>query len=324
MVDTKHATVVALGVFDGVHLGHQELLREGFFAKKKLSMPLIAMSFHPHPGTLLDSQDRYTRLLTPPSERRVLLEHLGTDQYLSVPFTRDLSRLLPKEFATQYLSERLNARVVVCGFNFSFGYRGLGKPKDLSEYGEHLGFRVIEVPPYEVGESPASSTRVRLLLDEGNVKEANLLLGRPYIVTGTVVRGDGRGRKIGFPTCNIKVSPDKLLPGVGVYEGLIRVNIYNEIKTHIAVINIGTRPTFDGLDVRMEVHIPGLSGDFYSRRMQILFLNRLRDEKRFDNADSLIRQIKKDIISARQIPVNEALNFNLIHAYDRILASELP
>lgn len=325
-------TIVALGVFDGVHLGHQALFREAARVRAETGLPLLALTFHPHPRTMTGHPDGYGRLLTPSAEKAALIEDCGADYLVTLPFTREMASTPARDFAAKYLARELGARHVVCGFSFTFGHRGAGKPQDLVEWGKELDFGVRVVPPFVAGDDAVSSTRIRAALDGGDVAEAALCLGRPYCVSGKVATGDGRGHRIGIPTSNLSVSEDKVLPGNGVYAAQVRVVVSGgkssstpgvAIRQFSAVVNVGTRPTFDGSGVRVEAHIPGFAGRLYGRGIQVFFVERLRDERRFPDAAALKTQVEQDI--ERVLAASrKARSFTLPRAYDRMLALELP
>ncbi len=214
--------VAALGVFDGVHTGHQALLKEALQSGKSLGTPVCVVTFHPHPKNLLMKARSPVSLLTPRDEKRELLSDLGLDLYWEMPFTRQLAQTPPLDFVRKYLLEALRVSHVVCGFNFTFGDRGRGTPADLVNWGNEYGFKVSVIPPHLSGGEVVSSTRIRAYLESGRVEQAWECLGRPYCVYGTVEHGDGRGRGIGIPTSNILVPEDKMIPGNGVYAALVR------------------------------------------------------------------------------------------------------
>lgn len=316
--------IVALGMFDGVHSGHQALFREALGIRDQTGLPVLALTFHPHPRTVIGGPNGYHTLLTPKEEKIMLLEELGIDLYWSIPFTRELAYMGPEDFARRYLTQHLSAKYVVCGFDFTFGRKGSGKPEHLEAWQDDLGFRVRVVEPYVVDGQAVSSTRIRKDLAQGKVEDARALLGRPYCLSGKVSHGHGCGRKIGFPTSNIEVPCEKLLPAGGVYAAAVRVMLLEEARP--AVVNIGTRPTFGGTKIQVEIHIPGFSGDLYGRNMHAFLTHRLRDERKFPDVATLQAQISKDLCSARD-KWHEAAwphSFTLIRAYDRMLAQELP
>lgn len=321
--------VVALGVFDGVHVGHQKLLAEACRLKIDEGLPLIVLTFYPHPRTVTGSPDRYSCLLTPPQEKAYLMEEAGADYLWTVPFTQELATMTPADFVDVYLTGRLRTKIAVCGFNFSFGYRGAGKAEDLKEFGRMRGFSVSVVPPMTADGEIVSSSRIREYLKQGYVEQAAVFLGRPYCLFGRVVRGDGRGRTLGIPTCNLEVPGNKLIPLNGVYAAFVRATIPGEVSGpgsggllggRMAVVNIGTRPTFGGKDVRVEVHVPGLSGDLYGAFMQVFLTRYLRPEKKFEDASALCAQIAEDVRSA----LAGAHSFTLPAAYDKMLSTQVP
>lgn len=336
----EKGTIAALGVFDGVHLGHLALFSEAASCRARSGLPLVAMTFHPHPRTLTGEPNGYTRLLTPPEEKAALIEDAGAGYLLTVPFTREFASTPPYEFARRFLRDQLHARHVICGFNFTFGFRGAGTPQDLVDWDADLGFSVSVVPAFAAGQSAVSSSMVRAALVDGDVSEAAQCLGRPYCVSGTVVAGEGRGHKIGIPTSNVDVPADKLLPGNGVYAALARVMVSLDeaaameaghgsqgsygIRSSLAVANVGTRPTFDGQGVRLEVHMPGFEGQLYRRVMQVFFLARLRREVKFPSAAALLAQVEEDVRAAREAAQHKGSSFTMPGAYDRMLASSLP
>ncbi len=275
--------VAALGVFDGVHLGHRELFREATRVKKALGAPTCAVTFHPHPRSLTAVNGNGVRLLTPPDEKRELMADLGADCYWQIPFDEKLARTPAEDFARRYLADILEAKHVVCGFNFTFGYMGKGTSENLVSWGHELGFGVSVIPPFVMKGEVVSSTRIRRALEEGRVEEAAECLGRRYCISGRVVRGDGKGGSMGIPTANLAVEDDKVIPRTGVYAALAQMApayFGAGPSTLPAVVNIGTRPTFGGGDLRVEAHVPGISGDLYGGVMRVFFITRLRDEDR--------------------------------------------
>lgn len=320
---------VALGVFDGLHLGHQALLARAREIKENTGFPVLVMTFHPHPRTLTGHPNGYDRSLTPAAEKTHLAEDLGADYFLSVAFTRELAATLPLDFVHRYLVSGVSAGHVVCGFNFTFGHRGQGTPSDLERWGLSGGFDVTVVPPFEVGGDTVSSTRIRNALKAGDVTEAAACLGRPYCLYGRVAHGDGRGHRIGVPTSNVAVPSDKVVPGKGVYAALARVPGEHGPLSFPSLVNVGTRPTFGGEGVRVECHIPGFDGILYDRAMQVFFLERVRDERRFPDASSLRAQVRDDVEFLRSgfAPDGawrKAGSFTLPRGYDRMLQADLP
>jgi riboflavin kinase/FMN adenylyltransferase len=319
--------IAAIGAFDGLHRGHKELFKTALKIKDKTGLPVVAVTFQPHPKSLIKSCREYTALLTTEQEKKMLLENMGIDYFWAIPFTVDVSRLSPREFIRHYLCTLVRAQHLVCGFNFTFGYRGQGTPKFLEEIGVDMGFKVTVVPPFTVHGELVSSTRIRQLLADGRVDEVIDLLGRPYCVFGEVVRGDGIGRQMGTPTSNIDFPCDKLLPTAGVYAVFVR-DKGSEVRP--AVANVGVRPTFGGSRTRVEVHIPGFSGELYGGSMQVFFMKYIRGERKFSSRELLRNQIEADIKTALSVlgPLGVEFpgrdSFTLIGAYDRISHANLP
>ncbi len=316
--------VAAIGVFDGFHLGHRALLSEAKRVSGLEGYPVLLMTFHPHPRTLTGNSGGHERLLTPREEKAFLAEDFGASYFLSVDFTLSLIHISPDDFVTDYLVQGVGVAHVVCGFNFTFGYKGSGTPGDLKRWGSEQGFGVTVVPPFEMDGEIVSSTRIRNSLEKGEVSHAARLLGRPYCLYGRVERGDGRGRRIGLPTCNISVPDDKLIPGNGVYAAYTRFLGESGIECHPSVVNIGTRPTFGGKGIRVECHIPGFRGNLYDREMQVFFLEKIRDELHFPDASSLRERVLEDIkfLWSGMGPEGawlKARSFTLPGGYDRML-----
>lgn len=312
----ERAQVVAcVGFFDGIHLGHQELFRVARSRAGACGGVTVVVTFEPHPATLV-SESSAVSLLTPLEEKARLIESFGVDYLRVIPFTPDLMRTEPREFARLFLVEQLEARVVVVGFNFTFGFRASGKAQHLVEFGKELGFEAVIVPPVVRRGEVVSSTAIRQALVEGDVEKAREFLGRPYSVEGVVVQGDGRGRSLGFPTANLNVHPQKLLPAPGVYAcrvypGVLERDLGPDLRREAtladpgtrptfagrtAVANVGTCPTFGERRLHLEVHIPAWSGNLYGRELRVEFLRRLRDEKKFASAEELREQVARDVL----------------------------
>lgn len=320
----REEVIAAIGVFDGVHLGHKKLFEMSLELRSLTGRKVMAVTFHPHPRSVVAGNN--SALLSPQDERVELVRVLGVDYYVSLPFTRELSLMSPEAFAELFLKRKMNASHVVCGFNFTFGYAGRGSADDLEKLGGRLGFTVHVVPPQSVAGEVVSSTRIRALLQEGEAGKACECLGRPYCIYGKVIAGDGRGRKLGFPTSNVELREDKLMPAPGVYAGFARVEGDPEYRT--AVVNLGYRPTFGGQDLRCEVHLPGVSANLYGKKMAVFFVERLRDEMAFSDTAKLVEAVQRDIQRAERLIDLAALrlmpSFTLLSAYDRIVQRDLP
>ncbi|HOK64441.1 MAG TPA: bifunctional riboflavin kinase/FAD synthetase [Bacillota bacterium] len=317
--------IAAVGVFDGVHLGHKELFRTALDLKKDTQLPVAAVTFSPHPKVILNENNCIFGLLTLEEEKKALLEVMGIDYYWAVPFSREVARLSPEEFVDNYLCAYMETKYIVCGFNFTFGYKGAGTPRYLKSIERDKGFEVKIVPPFEIEGEVVSSTRIRELISDGDVERANRFLGRPYCVYGEVIKGNGVGGQIGVPTSNIDFSPNKLIPRRGVYAVFARL-VCGELMP--AVANVGVRPTFGGVHTRMEVHIPGFSKELYGEKMQVFFLKYLREEQKFASPYSLKEQIQSDIEEALLVSKSQLRqgfdldSFTLLSAYDRIFLTK--
>jgi riboflavin kinase / FMN adenylyltransferase len=285
--------VVALGNFDGVHLGHQEVLRRAVEEGRRRGMRVVAATFHPHPRTVLGSGDP-PKLLTPVEMRCEMLLSYGADEVWVVPFDAALSRKTPEQFVRDVLIGEGGAGVVVVGENFRFGHRAAGHFSDLRRLMRKAGGTAVGVP-VRGGEGGISSTRIRALISKGRVTEAAGLLGRPYVLRGEVVVGDRRGRSIGFPTANVLPDTEAVIPARGVYAGFVR---FGE-KDHAACTNVGVAPTFGRTESRVEAHLLDFEGDLYGRVVDVGFVARIREERRFSGVDELVGQIRRDVEEAR-------------------------
>ena len=288
------ASVVALGVFDGIHLGHQEILTRAVSQARRLGVEAVACTFDPHPSEVLQP-GRVPLPITTLAERLDLIAGIGIDATVILPFTRETAAIEPEAFVKDVLVDRLRAREVVVGFNHRFGRRARGDPRLLEALGQQLGFGVDVVPPLVIDGEPVSSTEVRNALQEGDIERATRFLGRPYTVCGEVVRGAGRGRTLGFPTANLRTDRPLLVP-TGVYA--CRATCDGAV--YPAVVNIGVRPTFPGQDFAVEAYLFDFSGDLYDRPLCLSFHRRLREERRFPSVDALKAQIAEDAALARR------------------------
>ncbi len=289
--------VVALGTFDGVHLGHQAVLRRAIEEGKRSGRKVVAATFDPHPRVVLRPGDA-PELLTTLELRREALLGYGAEEVRVIEFDGDLSRKSPEEFVRDVLVENLGAEAVVVGQNFRFGYRASGDVGDLDRLMRSHGGEVLCVPIEGAnGGEEVSSTRLRKLISTGDVGRAARLLGRPYVVRGEVAVGDKRGRKIGFPTANVVPDPSQLVPARGVYGGFARVGE----DEYVACTNVGVAPTFGREESKVETYLLDFDGDLYGEVVDVGFVGRIRDEKRFSGLDELKAQIVRDVEEARRI-----------------------
>ncbi|MBA3472412.1 MAG: bifunctional riboflavin kinase/FAD synthetase [Rubrobacter sp.] len=286
--------VVALGNFDGVHLGHQAVVRRAVEEGRRRGLRAVAATFDPHPRAVLWPGNE-PKLLTTPEVRRELLLGCGVDEVREIRFDRELSKKSPREFVLEVLVGSLGAGEVVVGENFRFGHRASGDVAELRRCMRKVGGEAYAVPISNVLGEDISSTRIRKLIADGEVREAARLLGRPYLLRGEVVEGDKRGRTIGFPTANVLPDERALVPERGVYAGHARVGS----ERYGACTNVGTAPTFDRRDSRVEAYLLGYGGDLYGKVVDVTFEERLRPEKRFSGIRELKEQIARDVEEAR-------------------------
>ncbi len=288
-------TVVTVGNFDGVHLGHRAILARVIHRARELDCQPVALTFDPHPAKVLNPGSNL-RLLTTPAQKIALLQSAGLSVVVQ-PFTREFAAIPAREFVRNYFLERLKAREVVVGHDYCFGYKREGNIELLKEMGQALGFTVQVVWAVEVDNAVVSSSLIRAMLRLGKVREANRLLGRAYGVTGQVVAGKGRGAKLlGVPTANL-VSENDLLPASGIYGVWVPMGD----RKLPGVANIGTCPTFDNQELTLEVHLINFSGDLYGEVLQVEFVARLREERRFPSIGDLAAQIRDDIAEGQRV-----------------------
>lgn len=292
----ERVRAVSVGVFDGLHAGHRAVLALLRRRAAERGLESAVITFDPHPLQVV-VPEHAPRLLTGIEHRLELLAEAEVDLAAVVLFDEEMRALTPAAFAAAVLADALHARLVVVGEDFRFGRNRLGNVASLAELGDVHGF-AVEVVPLLGGQAPISSTRVRALVAEGRVEEAAAALGRPHEVRGLVVPGDGRGRRLGFPTANIALAPGLAVPPAGVYA--VRAGERGG-ALQPAVANIGRRPTFGAGEETLEVHLLDGAGDLYGRTLRVAFVARLRDEQRFPDAAALKAQIGEDVAAARRV-----------------------
>lgn len=288
--------VLALGYFDGVHIGHQKVILKAKEIAKNLGIKSAVMTFNPHPLVVLRNQEEID-YITPLDEKIRLIEELNVDLLFVVEFTKDFAALLPQQFVDDYIIN-LNVKHVVAGFDFTYGHLGKGTMETLPFHSREQFFHTT-VEKQTDHDRKISSTLIREVIRSGDVTYANKLLGRPHSVTGTVVHGDKRGRTIGFPTANVEVSDVYLLPPTGVYA----VSIIVDGQEYEGVCNIGYKPTFNkekSAKPSIEVHIFDFQSEIYEEKVSVSWFKRIRSEQKFHNVDELISQIAKDKAAALQ------------------------
>jgi riboflavin kinase/FMN adenylyltransferase len=284
------ASVVTVGTFDGVHLGHQAVLRYLVDRARDQAGRSVVLSFDPHPRQVVHGED--VPLLTTIEERADAMEKLGIDRFIVIPFTAEFSNLHAEEFVRKILVERIGLREIVIGYDHAFGRDRRGGADLLTVLGREHGFTVDVIPPQVVRQHVVSSSELReIISSRGDVALAAQLLGRPYSFLGTVVKGEGRGRGIGFPTANLRPNNSKkVVPAVGVYA----VRARRGDATHDGMMNIGHRPTFGDGELALEVHLLDFDGDLYGTDLRVEFVARMRDERKFESLEALTQQLSKD------------------------------
>ena len=291
-----HTSVLAIGNFDGIHLGHQAILRATVDCARTLNAVSTALTFDPSPRKVLRPESAPPRLSTN-AQRMEWFDAMGLEAVVVLPFTLDLARLSPGEFVEHILVRDLHVKAVLVGENFRFGHKQAGDVKLLTELGAKRGFDVVIVPPVVYRGEVVSSTIIRREVAEGDVSHAGRLLGRPFALTGEVVSGTGTGRRFTFPTLNL-AAEQELLPARGVY--VTRACLEGETRSHRSVTNIGMRPTFNGSSLSVETHLLDAQLAAAPKRMEVRFWNRLREEKKFSGPEELRAQIACDIARANQ------------------------
>lgn len=289
--------MATVGTFDGVHRGHWTVLREIRERADATGRRSVLVTFDPHPLRIV-RPEHAPLLLTTPVEKKEILAESGLDYAVFLTFTEALSRYEPRRFVEEILVGRLGVEELVIGYDHGFGRDREGDPETLRAIGAELGFEVDVVPPVSVGEEAVSSSRIRRLIGEGRVADAVEPLGRPYSVRGIVVRGEGRGKGLGFPTANLRVTEgDKLVPPEGIYavRGVLRDGMYT------GALHLGPRPTFKGSPPSIELHLLDFDRDIYGEEVRVDFIERLRGIEPFAGVDALLEQIRMDVDRARAI-----------------------
>ncbi|MFQ6112817.1 MAG: bifunctional riboflavin kinase/FAD synthetase [bacterium] len=291
-VKKYYNSVLTVGTFDGVHLGHQFILKELRRRANKPDTQTTLVTFRPHPQIVLKSPNKpKLHILTTIEEKIDILKALDINRVAVIEFTEEFSKTSSYDFVRKILFDRIGFNEIVIGHDHAFGKNREGDISTLRTIGLELGFNVDELPAFTVGGKVVSSSKIRGLLREGNIKEANELLGRNYSFSGKVVKGDGRGKSLNFPTANIKpASDDKLIPADGVYA----VYSYLGDEKYQGMMNIGTRPTFGVLQHAIELHIFGFKNNIYGKDLKIEFVDKIRNEIRFTNPVELVQQLEKD------------------------------
>lgn len=299
--------VVTIGTFDGVHIGHQKILTHLKECAKKINGETVLLTFYPHPRLIINPDDDSLRLINDIEEKVSRLSELDIDHLIITPFSRDFSNQTPEEYISNVLVGKLGTKKIVIGYDHHFGKDRKGSLKDLQQYADIFDYSVEQIPEQDINDVAVSSTRIRLALITGDINTANLYLGYPFELTGTVIRGDQIGRTIGFPTANLQVHEQhKLIPAYGIYA--VEVHIFDHLQNittgeyietepyNIAkgMGYIGTRPTVDGMNRSIEISLFDFNEDIYGKTLRVKFLHFIRHDERFDSLQEMKDQIKED------------------------------
>jgi riboflavin kinase/FMN adenylyltransferase len=296
----KKKRYIALGVFDGVHLGHQKLIKLTVDKARKNDGISIIATFDPHPDIIINPESNVF-LLTTLEERISLIKDTDVDVFLIIKFNKMMSKMSPEDFISKILVDSLQVKEIFVGFNYKFGFRGKGNPDILREYSKIYKFETHILEPIIANNTIISSTRIKDYIKSGEIGKAKKLLGHDITISGKVISGKGRGRKLlNFATANIETPSDKILPVNGVY--LVEIKIDNE--KYYGLMNIGVKPTFKETERTIEVHIINFNKKIYNKKVVVNILQKIREEKYFSNTDLLKKQIENDILIAHRMISN--------------------
>ncbi len=285
-----HQTVITIGTFDGVHLGHRKILERLTNDAKKSGLRSTVLTFFPHPRMVLQ-KDADIQLLNTLEEKKQILDGMGLDYLVIHPFTKEFSRLSATEFVRDILVNSLKAKKIIIGYDHRFGRNRNANIQDLVAFGNTLDFEVEEIPAQEIDEVSVSSTKIRKALLEGDIPTSNSYLSYPYMLTGTIAKGKGLGKQFGFPTANLHIAEEyKLIPKNGVY--VVKGEINGQ--TYHGMMNIGYNPTVSGTHKSIEINFFDFDGNLYNQKVQVGILHRIRDEHKFDTIEELQKQLVRD------------------------------
>ena len=293
---TNSGSVVALGCFDGVHIGHSKIISNAVNLAKERSLISVVWSFQAPPKSVLSKRDDPSFILTPPSEKKALISALGVDTLICAPFNEKIAKLSPRDFFEDIIIDRLNAKHLFCGFNYRFGYMGSGDAALLQALCDEYGVSLTVINEVTVDGTTVSSSAIRTFLANGELEKAQKMLGRPFTLRGKIKDGQHLGRTLGFPTVNQDLPKNKILIKNGVY--LTRIKLGKTSK--YGVTNIGMRPTVEGKAPICETHILDFNGNLYGKTLTVEFLKFLRSEKKFSSLTELTAQIKTDVENAKK------------------------
>ena len=293
---SERQTVVTIGTFDGVHVGHRKIIERLVNSANANNLDSVVLTFFPHPRMVLQ-QESGIQLINTIEERKRLLEKTGIDHLVIHPFTHQFSRLTALEFVRDILVTKLKAKKIIIGYDHRFGRNRTADINDLRNFGKDFGFEVEEISQQDVEQVAVSSTKIRNALLEGKVERANMYLQNPFTLVGTIVKGRGIGKDLGFPTANVDIAEDyKLIPKNGVYVVSARI----DGEQVYGMMNIGTNPTVGGKEKTIEANFFRLDKDLYGRKLEIEMLVRIRDEKKFDSVEDLMVAMKQDRAFSKQ------------------------
>ena len=283
-------SIVTIGTFDGVHLGHQQILKQLIDTRLKSKLKSVLLTFFPHPRMVLQP-DVPMHLIQTIEERERALAKTGLDYLVIHPFSSEFSRLSADDYVKRVLVQQLNVQKVVVGYDHRFGRNRKASLEDMYHYSDIYDFEVIEIDAKKIDSTAVSSTKIRKAIDEGNIELANTYLGQPFTLEGMIVHGDKRGRELSYPTANMDLqNPHKIVPKQGVY--LVKSNLSNRVV--YGMMNIGTKPTFDASMPSIEVHFFDWNGDLYGQAVQVELLKWVREERKFNSVEELQTQIQAD------------------------------
>ncbi len=286
----KRPSILTIGTFDGVHIGHQKIIRDLVSKAKEEDLCALVLTFFPHPRMVLQ-KDTQLKMIDTLEEKRQLLESLGVEILIVQPFTLEFSRLTAIEYTRDILVNGLNISKLIIGYDHRFGRNREATVEDLKHFGLDYDFSVEEIPAQDIASIAVSSTKVRNAISAGEIKKANQYLGRPFSLCGSIVKGDKIGRKIGYPTANLDIKETyKLRPQNGVY--LVQSHLNNQ--KYFGMMNVGKRPTVSGKQIQTEIYFFDFDGDLYGNKLKIELLEKIRDEQKYDSLESLVEQLGVD------------------------------
>lgn len=292
--------VITIGTFDGVHSGHRYIIQQLQETAAACDGETVIITFDPHPREVLQPGGAPVKLLTTLEEKIELLAQHGIDHLVIVPFTKEFSELSAQAYLEEFLIQQFNPHTIIIGYDHRFGHNREGGLELLEAEQNTYGFQLVEIPQQIVHDLAVSSTKIRKSLLDGNIQLANELLGYHYFLEGKVIHGDKMGRQLGYPTANIELpDPRKLIPAQGIYA--IKVYLDKQPLPLNGVMSIGTRPTFDGVDLRLEAHIFDFSQEIYDRVLRVEMISYIRANLKFDNIEDLIVQMDKDSLAAKSV-----------------------